>query len=551
MLQSNASLGPYRLLERIGAGGMGEVWKAEDTRLGRTVAIKVLPQRVATDAEAAARLKREARTAAQLYHPNIATIHSIEQEGDLIFIVEELVEGEPLTRMIQRGGISEADLCRIGRGVADALAEAHARGIVHRDIKPDNIIVRGPRVKVLDFGIAKQVGAVTATSDDPTAFVTQQGMILGTIHYMSPEQALGKTLDGRTDIFSLGVVLYEAATGSLPFRGETVTDTMTKIIRDDPPEAMRVNPGISVGLNDIIQRCLKKDREARYATAEELRDALDHQLAVATTAPYTSRTTAKGRIPPALPTVREAPPPRKSRAGLLTMLALALAAAVVAAVFVTRPRATQPQPVKRSVTPPRPPQPQPQPQPQPEPQLQPQPPQPEPQPQPAATVTVTAPPVVKAKTVAPKKAPPPEPAPAPPPEPAPATPQTPPAVAAYDEGIAALVDGKVNVAREKFHEAIKADHHDAKSHFRLAEIALFARNFPHAEEQARAALNDPERLTGREQVLTRLILALATRNRFEAEQIAGNASIRWPKDPDLERMERAFNLGARRRGRPF
>src|SRR5437762_1444851 len=287
MLQPNAALGPYHLIERIGAGGMGEVWKAEDTRLGRTVAIKVLPQAVAADAEATARLKREARTAAQLYHANIATIHSIEQEGDLLFIVMEYVEGEPLTQMIRRGGISEADLCRIGRAVADALAEAHAKGIVHRDIKPDNIIVRGPRVKVLDFGIAKQVGVLATGSDAPTAFVTQQGMILGTIHYMSPEQALGKPIDPRTDIFSLGVVLYQAATGRLPFHGETVTETMTQIIRDDPPEAARVNPGISAGMNAIIQRCLRKNRDERFATADDLRDALDRQLGLATTTPYT------------------------------------------------------------------------------------------------------------------------------------------------------------------------------------------------------------------------------------------------------------------------
>src|SRR5437764_52508 len=184
MLQPDSSLGPYRLIARIGAGGMGEVWKAEDTRLGRTVAIKVLPARVAGDAESVARMKREARTAAQLYHANIATIHSIEQQDDLLFIVMEFVDGEPLTNLIRRGGMSEADICRIGRGVADALAEAHAAGIVHRDIKPDNIIVRGNRVKVLDFGIAKQVGGVPVSPDAPTAFETQQGIRLGTLFYM-------------------------------------------------------------------------------------------------------------------------------------------------------------------------------------------------------------------------------------------------------------------------------------------------------------------------------------------------------------------------------
>src|SRR5438552_3631158 len=196
MLTPETNLGSYRLIERIGAGGMGEVWKAEDSRLGRIVAIKILPPSVTASAEATARLRREARMAAQLNHPNIATIHSIEEAGEQLFIVMEFVDGEPLTKVIGRG-ISEADLCRIGRSVAEALAEAHAKGIVHRDIKPDNVIVSGARVKVLDFGIAKQVDGPAQppmSPDAPTAFVTQQGMILGTVHYMSPEQALGKNL---------------------------------------------------------------------------------------------------------------------------------------------------------------------------------------------------------------------------------------------------------------------------------------------------------------------------------------------------------------------
>ena len=299
MLTPNTNLGTYRLIERIGAGGMGEVWKAEDSRLGRIVAIKILPPSVSANAEATARLRREARTAAQLNHPNIATIHSIEEADDRLFIVMEFVDGEPLSKVIARG-ISEADLCRIGRSVAEALAEAHAKGIVHRDIKPDNVIVAGTRVKVLDFGIAKQVGT-SSSPDTPTApFLTQQGMILGTIHYMSPEQALGKTLDARTDIFSLGVVLYEAATRRLPFQGETITETMTQIIRDEPPEPTRVNASISSGLNTIIQRCMRKNREERYASANDLARALDEQLGRASTAPITSPPTLRRAAPTVL-----------------------------------------------------------------------------------------------------------------------------------------------------------------------------------------------------------------------------------------------------------
>jgi len=175
MLQPDTHLGNYRLIEKIGMGGMGEVWKAEDMRLGRTVAVKILPQAVAADAQAIARMKREARTAAQLYHPNIATIHAFEEADDRIFIVMEYVEGEPLTSLIRRGPMAEADVCRIGRSVADALAEAHEKGIVHRDIKPDNIIVKGPRVKVLDFGIAKHVEQPqSVNANDPTTVLTQR-----------------------------------------------------------------------------------------------------------------------------------------------------------------------------------------------------------------------------------------------------------------------------------------------------------------------------------------------------------------------------------------
>src|SRR5688572_16055694 len=288
MLQPESFLGTYRLISKLGAGGMGEVWKAEDTRLGRTVAIKILPHAIATDAHAIARMKREARMAAQLYHPHIATIHAFEEVGDQLFIVMEYVDGEPLTQLIRRGPIAEADVCRIGRSIADALAEAHEKGIVHRDIKPDNVIVNGPRVKVLDFGIAKQVEHENVGVNDPTSVLTQQGMIIGTVTYMSPEQALGKTLDARTDLFSHGVVRYDAATGRLPFRGETATETIMHIVRDEAP----MPQAISRGLASIIHRCLRKNREDRYASARELAHALEAQLAVAPTAPLSQKRVA-------------------------------------------------------------------------------------------------------------------------------------------------------------------------------------------------------------------------------------------------------------------
>ncbi|MEA2337031.1 MAG: eukaryotic-like serine/threonine-protein kinase [Thermoanaerobaculia bacterium] len=519
MLAPDQHLGPYRLIARVGVGGMGEVWRAEDTRLGRTVAIKVLPPSVVADVEATARLKREARTAAQLYHPSIATIHSIEQDGDHIFIVEEFVEGDSLTKVIRRGGLSEAEICRIGRAVADALAEAHAKGIVHRDIKPDNIVVAGNRVKVLDFGIAKQVGVVDAASDAPTAFVTQQGMIVGTIHYMSPEQALGKTIDGRTDVFSLGVVLYEMATGRRPFGGETITETMTQIIRDDPAEPVTVNPGISPGMNEIIQRSLRKNVAERF-TAAELVTALDAQLGRAKTAPYTNANAVTATTPTLLTgsqlkTVQE--PARRRRSAMPAVIAvLVIALAAAAAVIATRrpapapvPQTVVPQPVAPSTT----------------------------------SVSVTAPPAVieeKKPEVTTSHAAVPQPATATEPAPAPATETEPKADVLYATAMSELSAGDPQQARRTLHRVLKQDPHYAKAHFRMGEIALLNRNLMPAREELNLALADSDRLDAREQQLARIGLALADRNRFEIQRLAEDIWRQWPGDPDLSRMRATY-----------
>jgi predicted Ser/Thr protein kinase len=335
VLGPGQQLGAYQLIDRLGAGGMGEVWKAEDPRLGRTVAIKILSPKIAADRDAIPRLQREARTAAQLYHPNIATIHSIEEDDGRHFIVMEYVPGEPLKKVMHDRQLTEPEVCRMARGVADALAEAHEKGIVHRDIKPDNIIVNGARVKVLDFGVAKRVGFEPMVSDDaPTAFVTQQGMIVGTVHYMSPEQALGKPLDARSDIFSLGVVMYEAITGRQPFAGETITETITQIVRDEPAAAAQLNPTISKGFNAIIDRCLRKKREERFANAAELSSALEQQLA-------TEIFTAPTMVKP-LPAIA---PVRRSRAWMWAVGAVVVALAAAALLWMRKPEPIAVKPV--------------------------------------------------------------------------------------------------------------------------------------------------------------------------------------------------------------
>jgi CheY-like chemotaxis protein len=269
--RENQQLGAFRLLRLIGSGGMGEVWLAEDTRLLRMVAIKILPQHVTENAEARARLVREAQIAARLNHPSIATVHAIEEHAGCIYLAMEYVDGKPFGAAIRE--LSDYDIVRIARDIAATLAEAHGQGIIHRDIKPDNVMITGKGVKILDFGIAKQMGEAARGQ-----FQTEAGMVLGTIEYMSPEQALGKPIDARTDIFSLGVVLYQALGGMLPFRGSTPTEMLLGICRDDPKPFGSVRPDLPNELAAVIARCLEKDRERRFGSALALADALEHVL---------------------------------------------------------------------------------------------------------------------------------------------------------------------------------------------------------------------------------------------------------------------------------
>ncbi|MEO8348818.1 MAG: protein kinase, partial [Acidobacteriota bacterium] len=317
-MQAGARLGPYEILSPLGAGGMGEVYRARDPRIGRDVAIKILPAAFAADGERLARFRREAQMLGSLNHPHIAAIYGLEESGGVEALVLELVEGETLDERLMRGPLALDDALEIARQIAEALEAAHERGIVHRDLKPANVKVSPDgSVKVLDFGLAK---ALTGEQSSPdvtmsptlTAGSTQVGVVIGTAAYMSPEQARGKPVDKRADIWAFGAVLYEMLTGQKAFEGETVSDILAAVLTREP-ELASLPAATPASVRDLIARCLRRDARSRQRDIGDARVILEEAAAMpaAPLAPTaTSGELARGRRP---------------RAGILVAAAIAVA----------------------------------------------------------------------------------------------------------------------------------------------------------------------------------------------------------------------------------
>jgi eukaryotic-like serine/threonine-protein kinase len=271
-------IGHYVVKGLLGRGGMGEVYLAQDTRLGRQVALKTLPPGAQYDRKSPRRFLREARSAAALNHPGIVTVYSVEEVGDSFFIVMEYLEGETLRDRLARRALEFSEVVDLGLQISAALTAAHSAGLIHRDIKPSNVMITGGgQVKLLDFGIAKMtapVGTEGTSGDIGDSFMTVDGAIIGTVAYMSPEQSSGEVLDARTDIFSLGTVLYEAATGELPFKGSSSISTIQEIVYTEPKAPSSIRPHLPPGFDTVIQRALAKKPEQRFQTASEIFDAL-------------------------------------------------------------------------------------------------------------------------------------------------------------------------------------------------------------------------------------------------------------------------------------
>src|SRR5450759_1181400 len=311
-------LGPYEILAPIGAGGMGEVYRAKDARLGREVAIKVLPASFSNDSDRLRRFEQEAKAAGLLNHPNITAVYDIGSHEGAPYVVSELLEGETLRAALAGGRLSPRKAIDYALQMAHGLAAAHEKGIVHRDLKPENLFVtKDGRVKILDFGLAKLTQADSGSQTSmPTVTHggTEAGVVMGTAGYMSPEQVRGMALDARSDIFSFGAILYEMLSGKRAFHGDTPADTMSSILKEDPPDLAETNRNVSPALERIVQHCLEKNPEARFHSASDIAFDLEHLSGLSGS---TARVAMAG--------TGFAPPRRKVLIGLAAGLAIACA----------------------------------------------------------------------------------------------------------------------------------------------------------------------------------------------------------------------------------
>src|SRR5262245_3452660 len=276
-LSAGVRLGPYEIVAAIGAGGMGEVYKAKDTRLDRTVAIKVLPADLATDPERSGRFEREARAIAALDHPHICALHDVGEQAGVHYLVMQHLEGETLAARLARGPLPLGDALKIATEIADALDKAHRAGITHRDLKPANIMLTKAGAKLLDFGLAKLRGATAPVSISvmeratvASGPATATGTILGTVHYMAPEQVEGREADARSDIWALGAVIYEMTTGGRPFEGASAASIIGAILKDTPAPVSSRQPLAPPMLDHVVARCLDKESDERWQTASDL-----------------------------------------------------------------------------------------------------------------------------------------------------------------------------------------------------------------------------------------------------------------------------------------
>src|SRR5262245_9929198 len=341
-LQAGTRLGPYEITAPLGSGGMGEVYRARDTRLGRDVAIKILPASLAANPETRARFEREARTVSSLNHPHICVLHDVGHDGGHDFLVMELVEGETLAQRIDRGALSVADVLRIGGQIADALDRAHRAGVIHRDLKPGNIMLTRSGAKLMDFGLARPTGlagpggsgvsATTTQSPTMAAPLTAEGSIVGTYQYMAPEQLEGRETDPRSDLWALGCVLYEMATGRRAFEGATQASLISAIMRDHPRPMSQLAPMSPPALERMVGALLAKDPNERWQSAADVRRELE----------WTASGVAQGVAP-----ARSAPP-RFGRLGRYAWATLAVLA-LIYAFAILRAKSPAPQLVRFSI----------------------------------------------------------------------------------------------------------------------------------------------------------------------------------------------------------